>query len=229
MKINTPIDQTKLSLWETFTRNHEINTSFVPLFDATEGHVNTFRYGRNKRPVLKRSAEMDKLMRNLGYQLIHEHNQEQVIHDGILYIMLKREVEGIVPLYIGKAEIFGRGKRNLSANIIDLEKGNGKFGRWGYNYAYHIGNLSAVTLLGHPFSKRTNKYSVWRDSLFNIKDDQIKMNSEVLFWATLWGPKSKSIWHDYGSTKLAFEEYLLIGVASDVFPHDLLNQEGRTR
>ena len=42
------------------------------------------------------------------------------------------------------------------------------------------------------------------------------MNSDILFWATLWGPDSLSIWHDYGATRLAFEEYLLIGVASDV-------------
>ena len=27
--------------------------------------------------------------------------------------------------------------------------------------------------------------------------------------------------------RLAFEEYLLIGVASDLFPNDLLNREGR--
>jgi hypothetical protein len=229
MKLNTPIDQIKLNLWETFTRNHEIDTSFVPLFDTTEGHVNTLRYGRNKRPVLKRSAEMDKLMRSLGGELILEHNQSQVIHDGILYMMLKRGQKGLVPLYIGKTEIFGRGDRNLSANISDLERGNGKFGRWGYNYAYHIGDLSAVTLPGHPDSKGTNKYSLWRDSIFSIQGDQIKMTTEILFWATLWGRMSKSIWHDYGSTKLAFEEYLLIGVASDVFPHDLLNQEGRTR
>ena len=29
-----------------------------------------------------------------------------------------------------------------------------------------------------------------------------------------------SIWRDYGNTKLEFEEYLVIGVASDVFPID---------
>jgi len=138
MKLGNPIDHIKLNLWETFTQNHEINTSYVPLFDITEGHVNTLRYGRNKRAVLKRSSEMNNLMRSLlGGELIREHNQSQVIHDSILYMMLKRGEERIVPLYIGKVEIFGRGERNLSANIIDLERGNGKFGRWGYN-AYHF-------------------------------------------------------------------------------------------
>ena len=50
-----------------------------------------------------------------------------------------------------------------------------------------------------------------------------------MFWGCLWGPDRMSIWPDYGSTKLAFEEYLLIGVASDVFPNSLLNREGRNR
>ena len=174
MKLGNPINQVKLNLWETFTQNHEIDTSCVPLFDITEGHVNTLRYGRDKRPVLKRSSEMNNLMRSLGGELIREHDQSQVVHDGILYMMLKRDQDLIVPLYIGKAEIFGKGHQNLSANISDLGRGNGKFGRWGYNYAYHIGDLSAVPLPGHPDSKRTNKYSAWRDTLFSLKGDQIR-------------------------------------------------------
>jgi hypothetical protein len=39
----------------------------------------------------------------------------------------------------------------------------------------------------------------------------------------------QSIWREFGATRLAFEEYLLIGVASELFPHDLLNLEGRNR
>lgn len=209
--------------------NHRIGQLCVPLFDLAGGYLNTMQYGKNSRKVLKRSAEMDALMRSFGIQLINEHKQSQVHHDGILYMMLKRNQDHIVPLYIGKAEIFGRGDQNLSANISDLKRGNGKFGRWGYNYAYHIGDLSAVTLPGHPDSKRTNKYNAWRDRLFIKQGDQIRTNSEIMFWATLWGPMSQSIWESYGNTKLAFEEYLLIGVASDIFPVDLLNQEGRTR
>ena len=50
-----------------------------------------------------------------------------------------------------------------------------------------------------------------------------------MFWGTLWGPECQSIWNGYGSTKLAFEEYLVIRVASDLFPDALLNREGRTR
>ena len=168
-------------------------------------------------------------MRGLGNQLIDQHNTSGIAHDGILYMMLAEAPEGLAPLYIGKAETFGRGKGNLSANISDLATGHGKFGRWGYNYAYHLGDLSAVTCLGHPDSKTTAKYTAWRDTMFSVTQEKVKLQMEVSFWATLWGPECQSIWKNYGPTKLAFEEYLLIGVASDVFPDLLLNREGRTR
>lgn len=219
----------KRELWAGFASKHHLSDSAVPLFDTDGDIVKTIPYGRNGRPVLKRSPEMEQLMRRLGRHLISEYRQSNVTHDGILYMMLRPLNGTIVPLYIGKAEVFGRGKHNLSANIGDLDKGQGKFGRWGYNYAYHIGDLSAVTLDPHPDEKKTNKYSNWRDALFVAQRGRVKLRSEVSFWATLWGPDSQSIWQEYGKTKLAFEEYLLIGVASDIFPEHLLNQEGRTR
>jgi hypothetical protein len=37
----------------------------------------------------------------------------------------------------------------LSANLIHLATDSSKFGRWGDNYAYHIGDLSSVVLPGH--------------------------------------------------------------------------------
>jgi len=73
-------------------------------------------------------------MRRLGGKLIDEFRSGQVIHDGILYLMFRREVGGVIPLYFGKAEIYGKGDANLSANVSDLATGHGKFGRWGYNY-----------------------------------------------------------------------------------------------
>jgi hypothetical protein len=47
--------------------------------------------------------------------------------------------------------------------------------------------------------------------------------------ADLQADLQQSIWREFGATRLAFEEYLLIGVASELFPHDLLNLEGRNR
>ena len=228
MKIQHP-DHSKIKLWKNFAHAHKIADESVPLFDLTDGRVTLMPYGRDNRLVLKRSSEMEVLLRGMGRQLIEQHDHSHVTHDGILYLMLIRENAELTPLYIGKAELFGKGVRNLSANISDLASGHGKFGRWGYNYAYHLGDLSAVTCGGHPDGKSTIKYEAWRDKLFVLREGQVIPRTEILFWATLWGPNCQSIWEQYGSTKLAFEEYLVIGVASDVFPNSLLNREGRNR
>jgi len=215
-----------------FVNSHGIKEAMVPLFETDEqGCVATLKYGKDERLVLKRSAPMEKLMRSFGQTLTEEHRSGNVGHSGILYMMLRVEGGIPVPLYIGKAETLGRNGGNLSANIADLLGGHGKFGRWGYGYAYHLGDLSAVTLTGHSAEKANKKYEDWRTTLFEgegiVQAPQFK--ADVQFWATLWGPEKASIWKDYGATRLAFEEYLLIGVASDAFRDDLLNREGRNR
>ena len=203
-------DPAKLDLWNTFVTAHNVHEQSVPLFATQDGNVVVMNYGANSRKVLKRSDEMEQHLRKLGTQLIAEHKEGKSVHDGILYLMLAREGETLVPLYIGKAETFGKGDRNLSANIRDLANGTAMFGRWGYNYAYHIGDLSAVTLSGHPDTKASIKYKAWRDKLFSVENDVVKPKTELLFWAKLWGPECQSIWKEYGTTKLAFEEYLVI-------------------
>ena len=220
---------TKRRLWDEFVQTNRILEDSVPLFAVVNGRVQTMGHGRNNRMVVVRSNEMEQLMRGLGKNLVAEHASGAVKNNGILYLMLRQGEDGIIPLYIGKAEVFGKREQNLSANISDLVSGNGKFGRWGYNYAYHIGDLSAVTLPGHPESKRSPKYVDWKDELFDINGDHIRLRGNVRFWAAIWGPGRSSIWKDYGETRLAFEEYLLIGVASDLFPEHLLNREGRNR
>ena len=40
------------------------------------------RYGRDGRPVLRRSLAMDSLMRRLGNELIEQFREERVVHDG---------------------------------------------------------------------------------------------------------------------------------------------------
>ena len=201
----------------------------VPLFATENGKVKTIEFGKNKRLVLKRSPEMETLMRGLGKSLSDEHATGTVKSSGILYLMFRMENEEVIPLYFGKAETFGKGDKNLSVNISDLISGNGKFGRWGYNYAYHIGDLSAVTLPGHPDSKKTKKYEDWKNTLFEIEGNEVRIEGDIRFWACAWSPDRQSVWSEYGSTRLAFEEYLLIGVASDLYPNDLLNREGRNR
>jgi len=41
-----------------------------------------------------------------------------------------------------------------------------KFARWGYNYAYHFGDLSAAALPGHIAAKAMPKYRKWAQALF---------------------------------------------------------------
>ena len=56
----------KQALWNNFVSANRIDTDSVPLFAVNDGRVASFGYGRDNRLVLKRSAEMDTLMRHLG-------------------------------------------------------------------------------------------------------------------------------------------------------------------
>jgi hypothetical protein len=87
--------------------------------------------------------------------------------EGLLYLMLRLDPQGrVVPLYIGRA---GRDRKNgtlVSANldgICPTSDGNGwtnghKFARWGYGYAYHMGDLSCAALPGHEPRQPAPKY-----------------------------------------------------------------------
>lgn len=219
----------KLDLWNQFVANNRVLEEAVSLFETTDNCVATFAYGSNGRTMLKRSSQMENLMRGLGQRLVDEFKSGELQSDGILYMMLSCQGDGLVPRYIGKAELLGKGDRNLSANISDLVKGTSKFGRWGYNYAYHIGDLSACCFSDHDPKSKTLKYERWRNALFEIEGEKVRLKSDTLFWAGIWSNHRTSIWHEYSPTRLAFEEYLLIGVASDLFPDYLLNSEGRNR
>lgn len=203
----------------------------VPLFcTRKDGSIELLPYGADGRMVLKRSEGMESLMRGLGRELIRQYDAGQVRNDGILYMMHWCLDGEIIPLYIGKAETYGKMGENLSVNIKDLDKGDGKFGRWGYSYAYHLGDLSAATLSGHEHSKVTPKYKRWRDRLFcSVEKDVVCLRRPVYFFAMLWGEEQKSVWNEVSPTTLAFEEYLLIGLASREYGEFLLNQEGRDR
>jgi hypothetical protein len=80
--------------------------------------------------------------------------------------MAVEDVGKVAPLYIGKAETFGKGNGNISANIKGIEQDTSKFARWGDNYAYHIGDLSAVVLPGHDPKHIARKYQMWAAALF---------------------------------------------------------------
>jgi hypothetical protein len=111
-----------------------------------------------------------------------------------------------------------------------LQSDKGKFARWGDNYQYHIGDLSAVSVHGHVDKYRTYKYQDWAAALFkDFPSDNPMLKRPVYFWCKAWKGEDVGIWQDFGQTRLTFLEYLLIGVASSAFPSLLLNREGQSR
>jgi hypothetical protein len=221
------------TIWDSFCAAHRIAIDSVPLFASDkQGFVETKEIGiALKRKVLVRHRDMENLILRETDILIDDWRQRTCQYDGLIYMMHRRNDDGcLVPLYIGKAETIGRGDGNLSANLRDLHKRKDKFARWGDNYAYHIGDLSAAALTNHPVEKRNPKCIQWASKIFNsTPTDRPQLAFDLYFWANAWERTDVGIWAELSPTRLAFLEYLLIGVASTVFNGSLLNYEGRNR
>src|SRR4051794_14626674 len=116
----------KLSLWEKFCASHRIAETAVPLFAEDGGIVRTTHWGRDQREVLVRSTEMERKILEAAAELTLAHAESPILAEGILYMMLWRECQQVLPLYIGKAGRVGR-KGGISANLRKLESGKSKF------------------------------------------------------------------------------------------------------
>lgn len=170
---------------------------------------------------------MEQLIISEVSKVIEDFNNKTEIYDGLIYMMYREESNEIIPLYIGKSEKYGK-SGNLSANIKNISGNKHNFCRWGNNYAYHIGDLSAV-VFGHE-KYQTRKYTKWADAIFeSYPATELRLKFDVKFWIKAWKSSDTGIWEEFGETNLTFLEYLLIGVASSVFPNDLLNSEGVNR
>jgi hypothetical protein len=219
-------------LWDTFADQHNIRDTWVPLFSTIEsGVVHTKKIGTsNVRNILCRSGQMESLIIRECAKLVDDWASGTHVYDGLLYIMAIEDVDGIVPLYIGKAESYGKKAGNLSVNIKSVERDKSKFARWGDNYAYHIGDLSAVVLPGHDPKHIERKYLSWASELFtNAPNEHPVLKRPVYFWAKAWRSDDVGPWQDFGATRLTFLEYLLIGLTSSAFGERLLNREGHNR
>jgi len=246
----------KQELWEDFCDRNKIYNNCAGLL-GDGSHYRTMKIGKNQREVFKRSEHMESLLLREREKVIEDYYNATDKYDGILYMIFtegnkhwnRDEISSQVkPLYIGKAEKFGRGtvdkfgrkRNNLSYNI----KSDSAFVRWGYGYEYHMGDLSAAILPGHHPKYIKKKYINWAKNIFKtdrnngefILDEygMPRLFQPVYFWCTAWqstsnDSPSRSIWQDIGKTRLAFEEYLLIGIASELFPKTLLNTEGHNR
>lgn len=216
------VSDPKLALWTDFVAAHDIVARSVPLFaQADDGAVETFAYGSGAyaRPMLRRSAAMQALVVSTVQRCVAAGSE------GLLYMMFREGPRSsVTPLYIGRAGRVGK-TGGLSQNLARIETNDANFARWGYNYAYHLGDLSAVVLdHGRPAQP---KYRSWAEALFHeTPAARPKLRWPVRFWCGEWSERSANIWPEFGPCSLSFIEYLLIGVGSTLFPADLLNREG---
>jgi hypothetical protein len=227
----------KQALWDGFCDAHGIAAASVPLFAAdTNGVVDVVHFRPGGVPFLRRSVAMEDM---IGTSVKSILAVPPSTYEGMLYLMLRLDSHGrVIPLYVGRAGRHGKNGTLVSANlkgIPQVRSGAGwtngrKFARWGYGYAYHIGDLSCVVLSGHEPRRPAPKYVRWAHRLFESAPTTTpQLRFDVRFWCTPWGPASPGIWPEFGSCPLAFIEYLLIGVASLLFPDNLLNEEGVSR
>ncbi len=221
------MSEQKLALWDRFCTEHRIQETGVQLFASDDSaRVASAPFGKDGRLILRRSPEMEALViREVGRTLSADTRNE-----GLLYMMYWQEKGRVLPLYIGRAGKYGKGSGNISANLLNIDRDTSKFARWGSGYAYHIGDLSAAACSGHGGDKLVRKYQRWAQRLFlDAPAPTPTLRRPVYFWTTAWNPDSFSIWPELGSCFLAFQEYLLIGVAAQLFPDVLLNDEGVNR
>lgn len=215
----------RTELWDDFCRKFDVYGNCVPLFSVDDsGAVNVRTRGNSQRPYLTRSLACEEMILSVTDRLVADWESGARRLDGMLYMIGLKHSGRFVPLYIGKAETKGR-NGGLSANLRNLHSDKSKFARWGDNYQYHIGDLSACVLPGHDVSARVRKYEAWAARLFV---EGTHLREPVYFWATDWDRSHVGIWEDFGPTSLSALEYLLIAVAGDVSP-DLLNREGLSR
>ena len=93
-------------LWNQFCITNNIATTKVPLFETSSSlAVKTKQIGNPTfRSILCRSSEMDNFIRVECAKLIEDWKHKAFAYDGLVYMMLAEEPEGVVPLYIGNAE-----------------------------------------------------------------------------------------------------------------------------
>ena len=228
----TPANMNAAGVWAKFCHRFGVAERSVPLFAVDDAGVVATRLvgrGESTRSVLMRSPAMEALVLAETAKLVADWQAGTHRYDGLIYCMGWRRADQFVPLYIGKAETLGKGDRNLSANLKGLATDRSKFARWGDNYAYHIGDLSACVLPGHRPEKHTGKYKKWAGTLVEtVPSSTPKLREPVSFWTCAWDRPPVGVWEELGPTPLAFLEYLLIGVAGLVSPA-LLNREGIAR
>jgi hypothetical protein len=82
------INKQKLALWDRFCSEYGIGDAGVPLFDCDcDGRVACAPFGKDGRPILRRSAEMEALI----VREVREILGTDTRNEGLLYMMHWRE------------------------------------------------------------------------------------------------------------------------------------------
>jgi len=212
----------KDEIWQSWTDRYIDTGNPTPLFQTDEtltvGYKN---YGKDDRRILKRSKEMEALVREEGRKVIEDWSTSDDTYGGLIYLMYWLEDGYVLPLYVGKAGKYGRDGEGLSANLQGLRgTSTGKFARWGDGHYYHIGNLSAI-IFDHDKNQK-QKYAKWADRLF---EDGRQLRRPTYFWAKAWRQDDVGLYHDF-EVPLEQLEYQIIGLVSDLYPEQVLNDEG---
>jgi len=174
----------------------------------------------SNRNLLLRHPHME-----LFYERIIKEVRNSDRYCGIIYLMYWLDDTGKeIPLYVGKAERYGR-NREISRNLTNKEF----FGRWGYPKFYHIGDLSrALQVLaktGKPagrHSESAGTHLEWASKLFK---DAVKgrLRRQVYFWALPWTHQDRCPCG--AEVNVAELENCLIRHARRFFTSDNLNKQ----
>lgn len=197
----TAAQDNAVKVWDRFCRRFGVVENSVPLFAVDQdGVVAQREIGRgNKRSVLARSPAMETLVLAETAKLVADWEAKTRLYEGLIYCVGWRDDARFVPLNIGKAETLGRGDGNLSANLKKLIKDRSKFGRWGDNYAHHVGDLSACVLPGHLAAKRVSKYQSWAATMFEPGPSPgPRLRRPVYFWTMAWEPSQSACGRNWG-------------------------------
>ena len=227
---------TKRTLWEAWIDRYVDTDDPTPLFaterdptDTGGPRVGLTHYGRQRRrPVLRRSDAMDARLREAVETVVDDHEARGGEYDGLVYLMYGMENGAVIPYYIGKTGTFRRADDGLSANLDSVSETGGKFARWGYGDAYHVGELSAAVLTECDGVDATNhgdpteKYRRWATRLF--QPGTRRLRRPVYVWIRAWDRSEGPYPDTY--PYLAELEYQLVGIAYELFPETLLNTEG---
>ena len=194
----------------------------IPLFEV-DGEL-TVEMSQNE--ILRRSSAIDSHIRSQGKKCVDESGVRENGCEGLLYVMYRLSAPAetvsprdFTPLYIGKAEAYGK-KRALSSNFVEIAKDRNatrSFARWGDGNYWHIGELS-MAIRGEDERKAS-----WVDTLFEPGTRQLR--EQTYLWVHAWDSE-----HDIGPygvpATLAEVEPLLIGLAYSTSPQTLLNRSG---